>query len=214
MRKPVLTAALVLSVVLLSTAEGTSVKSMSLEDLVKGADRIFLGTAIKRTCRANPNDRWIPIWTDIGFQDIKMLRGKAETSLVVSVGGGRIGERAVRVAGMPEVRVGQRYLVFLSGEKSPCPFLGWGQGVFRISKDPRYVADVVSTAEGEPIREVKGGRFILVPKEEREGKKKPHRLTVTELESQVVVRVRRREAAEREAEAKRKAEERAAEEGR
>jgi len=184
-------------------AEATTVERLSFDDLVRKAERIFVGRVDSVRCRAETAPEKPPIWTDVKFRDVTKVKGDVAASVTISLAGGRYGKRALRFAGMPRFEEGMRYAVFLHGEEGKvCPVLGWGQGQFRVVRTE--AGDVVRTADGTPIREIRGGAVLTVPPDAE--KDDGVRLTADELLKSVEVRMRRHAAEAREAKAREEAE--------
>ena len=196
---------------LVATATGTSVKKLTLDDVVRHADLIFVGTAAEKTSRKDADDEHFPIWTDVRFDRLTVLKGGARPSYTVAMAGGRVGKKALFVTGMPEFEVGRRYVVCVRAtKKGPCPFIGWGQGVFRVVDETDRTEPFLEDAEGVPLKEVRGGRILRVREDEDEGT----RLGLSRFTEDLVKRHARHEAEARERRARERAAAKAGEEKR
>lgn len=183
----------------LAPADATSYKRLELDDLVRGAGTIAIGTVTERSFRETPDHELIAIWTDVRLEKLTFLKGEVTRSLSLTLPGGRVGKRGVRVCGMPELALAGRFLIFLAeGEGGFCPFLGWGQGVYRLVRDEETGTDLVENWQGVPIREVKGGRLVLAPEREEDEGEERTRLTLADFREEIETRLRRAEAEERE----------------
>jgi len=122
----------------LSLAQATRVKFVSLEELVRGSDRIFSGTCIAVQDTTVPDTR-VPV-TQYTFKVTERLKGNLEDTVVVSQIGVRTprtqGDRAVvfRIPGMPVYQIGEEVTLFLVSE-SPLGLsspVGLSQGAFTV----------------------------------------------------------------------------------
>jgi hypothetical protein len=149
---PGLLAPLVAAVLLVglpaSPANGSIVQALELDELVARADRIILGRVLfsesfQRT------DGQFSTWHRIEVE--REIRGGApdETEVIVETLGGEIGDIAMRVAGEPSFRVGERVLVFIrdGGPYTAFRPVGMGQGVMRVRME-RGAETVTQSREG------------------------------------------------------------------
>jgi hypothetical protein len=71
--------------------------------------------------------------------------------------GGRIGDREMRVTGVPDFVVGERVIVFVSQDRSEfVPIVGVSQGTFRVVTDPGSGDQVVAPADVERLTRMNG----------------------------------------------------------
>jgi len=181
----------------LTTASGTSVKRIFLDELAREADLIFAGTVEKITPRKAREGERIPVWTEIRLGEITAVKGAPGKSHTLTVAGGEAGGVKVRVTGMPTLETARRYLVFVRSKGQPiCPFVGWGQGVFRLARDEKSGLELVRTEAGSPLARIKGGRLVPVAPDDED----PTRLTFEAFREDVEARMRRHAAEEREKE--------------
>ena len=114
--------------------EATTVKQLSLEQMVRGSHRIILGR------RASQETYWnktrTRILTATRFAVTEDLKGESRgTATVVTVGGTMDGMTLV-VSGTPQFREHEEVLLFLEAGKSGNWILvGLSQGMFRITAD-------------------------------------------------------------------------------
>lgn len=115
-----------------SPSDASIVQALELEELVDGSDRIFLGRVAYSESFEYPNGQ-IGTWHRIVVE--RDIRGTAaEQEVMVETLGGTIGDLGMRVAGEPELTVGERVVVFghAGGELEAIRPVGMGQGVMRV----------------------------------------------------------------------------------
>ncbi|HYO16494.1 MAG TPA: hypothetical protein VE685_25130 [Thermoanaerobaculia bacterium] len=114
----------------------TTLPPMDLEDLADQAGLIFTGTAVHSEVVLSKDGKFP--FTFVTFQVEETLKGAVRNGeLTLRFHGGVVGDEAVVVAGMPELTVGQKYLLFVRGNgTSAFPVVGWRQGQFRFTQEP------------------------------------------------------------------------------
>lgn len=115
-------------------AAATVVASMSTAAQATAADRIFVGTVASVTSRRKADH---PQWfeTVVRFTVEETVAGTIPASVELVYSGGEVGGIRQRVDGMPELAVGERYVVLLEPEQTPpltSPFVGFNQGLYRV----------------------------------------------------------------------------------
>jgi hypothetical protein len=115
----------------------TTMRGLSLSNLVTEADAVVLGRALAIETLENSRGR---IFRQVSFQVDSYILGQGPATVVVRLLGGRIGRRAVAVSGEAELTVGQEAVLFL--ERRPRAeegyvVLGMTQGMFRVIADQR-----------------------------------------------------------------------------
>ena len=111
-------------------ASATTLSRLRFEELAQQA------TDVARLRCLSAEARWEngEIWTDTRFEVV-----------TIRTVGGTIGGLHSRVEGVPEFRAGEEVYVFLWGrEGEPHRILGWSQGTFRIARDARTGAEIVT----------------------------------------------------------------------
>ncbi len=128
-------------------ADATTVTSMTTAAQATAADRIFVGTVAAVTARPNAK-RPQYFETVVQFSVDETVAGrvsKVGSVVEVVLSGGEIGGIRQRVEEMPELVVGERYVVLLEADQSPrltSPFVGFNQGLYRVVGDARASAVV------------------------------------------------------------------------
>jgi hypothetical protein len=85
------------------------------------------------------------IWTETRFEVLELHKGALGHAITVRMLGGRAGSLYSRVDGVPAFRTGEEVYLFLWGHPGePYRVLGWSQGTFRISHDPRSEVEKVT----------------------------------------------------------------------
>jgi hypothetical protein len=125
-------------------ADATTVASMTTAAQATAADRIFVGTVTAVTTRANAK-RPQYFETVVRFHVDESVAGAAGAEVEIVLSGGEMGGIRQRVDDMPELAVGERYVVLLAADQSPrltSPFVGFNQGLYRVVGDARASAVV------------------------------------------------------------------------
>lgn len=110
-------------------AAAHSFAGKSFRQLVTEADHVFLGTVTAITPERLPSG---VIVSHVSLVDVSAVKGGHPPS-VVTVLGGTIDGQGMRVAGIPEFQLHQRYLLFERGNgRDAYPFVGGTNGVFKV----------------------------------------------------------------------------------
>lgn len=124
----------------LGRARATVMEAMSLADLARASDRVVLARV--GSARAS----WVSgrIVTDVDVQIETALRGPAApTTIRVRLPGGIVGDVGQQLAGAPELRAGERYVLFLrNGDPGVYFTVGLSQGVLPVRSARVWPADV------------------------------------------------------------------------
>jgi len=85
------------------------------------------------------------IYRYIKLRDVNAIEGAIESSTItIRVVGGTIDDRTLAVIGSPEFIEGEEVILFVSdNDQRAVPFVGWGQGVFKVKKqnDKKVITD-------------------------------------------------------------------------
>jgi len=139
----------------------TVVAPLTLEEIVRAADRIIIATVAEARCEPSIEGRSID--TVFVLDDLRSLKGTPLTSSTYTFRqrGGRIGDREVLFPGAPEIQARGRYILFLHEDgRILSPIVGLRLGCFRIIDG--HIADdagnpVVGIRAGRPVVRVKPG---------------------------------------------------------
>jgi hypothetical protein len=129
-------------------------EAVTFAQLVKTAQRIFVGNVVavdsfRADRRGNPRIR-----TRVTFSVDETLRGSGMVTVLEFLGG-TVGDLTLEVADQPQFSVGERYVVFaLDGDQWVNPVVGATQGLLRVSRDARDGTARVLTAGRAPLASV------------------------------------------------------------
>lgn len=137
-RRGPLLALMVTSLLLGRPAAATVVLPMDFDTQCASAARIFVGTVRAVESRRNPAaPRYFE--TLVRFAVDEVVAGDAEAEITLRFAGGTIGDERQSIDGMPEFRVGERYVVLADrDDDSPLvsPLVGFNQGLYRVVPAP------------------------------------------------------------------------------
>ncbi len=130
-------------------AGASVVPPLGFERLVRTAELVFTGEVV------DVNARWVDtptgraIVTAVTFRVERMLKGDPRVTVTLDFLGGRIGDLTLDVAGVPRFEIGQRAVICARGAgPHVSPIVGFNQGRFRVTRDPRTGRDHVTTHDG------------------------------------------------------------------
>lgn len=127
--------------------------ALTLDDLVSQAPTIVVATVTARRADWEFYGSSRLIITTITLEIEQTLKGSAPRTLQVEVMGGTIGDETQRVSHVPEFRVRERDVLFLSGHPhSVSPLVGSDQGRFRVVNESASGVARVVTAGFQPLR--------------------------------------------------------------
>jgi hypothetical protein len=137
---------LALSCVVASSALATSAVALSLEDLTRESNAIYVGTVRSVEARWTRDQR--RIITDTTIEISEVLKGRAQTTAVIMQPGGALGEIGQKVIGVAEFQVGEEVVVFLESRGENFTVSGLAQGKLTVerSSDGRSVFAIPTQA--------------------------------------------------------------------
>ena len=122
---------------LIGSASASMVLPLGLDRLHGDAKLVFLGECLSNSVEFDQQSNRVVTYTT--FEAIETYKGKAGGSFTIKQIGGNLPEAnlSVRIPGVPQFEVGQRYVVFLPpasklGFSSP---VGLSQGKFMVNTD-------------------------------------------------------------------------------
>ena len=130
-----------------SPADASTVRSVSVAELVASAELVFDGRVVALAVEG----AGAAIRTCARFEVIELLKGPAAPGpLELCFAGGRANGIRRRVAGVALPELGERGFYFVADQGAPTvhPLVGWSQGHFRVSPAP---LEVVTTEDGQPV---------------------------------------------------------------
>ncbi len=136
----------VLSVLVAVPAAATSVIAKSFVAMCSEADEIFAATVSDVRSYRRDDGR---IWTAVRFEDLRWVAGGDSVDKELHFAGGKLGDRAEVVGGMPRFEIGQRVVLFVRATAAMSPIVGFHQGCFGIRQ--ANGEDVIVTVGGNPV---------------------------------------------------------------
>ena len=140
----------VCTLVFAGVAGSTTVIPPTFDALVNSATSVFVGEAITVRSRWAAAPRGRVIMTDVTFKVEEVWKGNLGAVTMLEFMGGTIDGLTMEVVGMPEFAVGQRNVLFVSGERSVSPLVGFMYGRMKIERDFSGV-DRVRTHDGRSL---------------------------------------------------------------
>lgn len=128
-------------------AWGTTVLQLTEEDLVSRADLVVQGRVLE--VRSFWNKEKTTIFSEARIQVEDAVVGKASPIVIVRTVGGQVGDVRIELAGGPELKAGDRQLIFLKRQgDGALRILGGRQGQYRIRSNAQGIEMVIPLAEG------------------------------------------------------------------
>ncbi len=116
---------------LFAPLQATVLVPATLEELSREAHTIVRGRVVATDAIATGD--WRSIETVVTLATEGALKGSVGSAVQFRMPGGQVGRYRRVVLGAPELRVGQRVIVFLTDRRADLPYvIGLGQGVFRL----------------------------------------------------------------------------------
>jgi hypothetical protein len=130
-------------------ASATIVPPVSFETLVQTADVVFAGDVVQVEPRWVDTGSGRAIVTRVTFRVDRVLKGSPRLQVALDLLGGRVGDTALLVPGVPQFAVGERVIVCArDGGGQVSPIVGFNQGRFRVTRDPQTGREYVTTHDG------------------------------------------------------------------
>lgn len=151
MKRTLLMCAIV-CVVAARSAFSTTVIAPTFDELVSKAETIFVGEAVDARSVLETTRDGRRIVTIVTFDVSRVIKGSVGLRTQLTFLGGTVGDETMEIAGMPKFRVGDRDVLFVSGEGgSASPLIGMWHGRFRIEADPAGGESLVRAFDGKPL---------------------------------------------------------------
>jgi hypothetical protein len=141
---------LICTLVAAGAARSTTVIPPSFDALVTGANTVFVGEVMAVRARWQPSRQGRAIFTDVTFRVEDVWKGGVGAVTMLEFMGGTIDGSTMDVVGMPTFRVGQRAVLFVSGERAVSPLVGFWHGRMRVERDP-FGVDRVRMNDGSSL---------------------------------------------------------------
>lgn len=187
-------AGLAVALVAASSALATTIRRLSLTEVVHQADEIFVGTVQDRRFLSGDPETQV-ILTEVTFAKLRVLKGDVRTStLRYRFAGGTLGDRTLSVSGMPKFEDGKRYVLFANATDDwICPAVGWSQGRYTVKTEKSTGQDILCDSDGRPVYLFVNGAPRTKPR--REGDRPMRLSTFLKRVSHLVERAKRRQQA-------------------
>ncbi len=146
-------------------AQATSVVPPSFPELVAEAEAIYRGTVTSMEARrvARPDGGNV-VKTFVTFTVDRVLKGAAQSEVVLEFLGGTVGDDSLEVTGMPKFAVGQREFVFVQKNGTQlCPLVGLMHGRYRVLRDADGARDYVARDNGAPLTDTAEVALPMTP---------------------------------------------------
>jgi hypothetical protein len=159
-RKPEAVLTILLGLLLIGSAHATSVRQVSVEQMLAGSDFLFEGRVVSQQARAlGPAGGKGIIYTDVTFEVLDVIKGEypGDTVTLSFMGGSLEGVR-MHVSEMRLPQMGEKGIYFVESMKrhQVHPLYGWDQGHYLV--EPRAGGgETVKTRAGKPVYGVKRG---------------------------------------------------------
>lgn len=135
-----------------SAARATAQTPMSLDEMIVAAPAIVVATVESRRAEYEYYGSSRLIITKVTLRVEESIKGSLPRTVVVEVLGGTLGDQTLHVSHVPEFRVGDRDVLFLSNAPhAVSPLVGSDQGRFRVLADNETGTARVVTAGFEPL---------------------------------------------------------------
>lgn len=139
-----------------ATAGATSVRQLSLEELLEGAELVFEGRVVDiatHSLEAGSGGVGGLVYTTVTFEILDLVKGEyAQPTLTLSFLGGSAGGRSLVVEEMRLPAAGERGIYFVESlaRRQVHPLYGWSQGHFLVVSDPD-MGERVMTSDSQSI---------------------------------------------------------------
>ncbi len=158
--------------------EAATVEAMTLEEMARRADMIFIGRSVGS--RADWNAQHTRIYTHTSFEVERFLKGGAgERSMTIRLWGGQLGPLRSVVPGTPDFTNGEQVLLFCVGSGARVlTLLGLALGKFTLTESDA----------GERIlkRDISGLILVNYRTDSIEAGSPPTRYLLSEVESRIL----------------------------
>lgn len=135
-----------------ASAHATSVMPPSFSELVAEADTIARGTVTAVDARWVDVDSRHVIKTYVTFAVEKALKGTPANVVTLEFLGGTVGPETLRVSGMPQFAVGDREILFISGNGVRfCPLVRMMHGRYRVRDDAATNRSYIARDDNTPL---------------------------------------------------------------
>jgi hypothetical protein len=169
-RKVLAVAVLMLTVISmwLPSAHATRILKKDLRQLAGESAMIVIGTVVGMAYEPDPKEG--VVFTKVRFARLRAIKGeqyvtRVDKELTLWFQGGLAADGAMEyIVGMPQLQLGQSYLLFLrGGEWTMNPIAGWRQGAFRLVPGPSKDSQMILTLDDAVVMGVRDSELELHP---------------------------------------------------
>ncbi|MCF3649703.1 hypothetical protein [Synoicihabitans lomoniglobus] len=163
----------ILVLMLLPTSAGlaTSLRPITFPELATRAEDVVHARVTRVHAFADVYEGRPLVRTAVEFEVLASVDGVVrERGLTLRFLGGSVGNKTMRVDGMPTFRRGEEVVLFLhQGERQACPLVGWGNGRYNVVREPASGASYLTRDDGRvlPTIEAVDQRLRTGPQSER-----------------------------------------------
>ncbi len=170
-----------LMLLMAASATATTLRRLTLEQVVEGSSEIMVATVTRTTAVADDGPREL-IFTNVELGSLDVWSGEiADATVSYRFAGGTVGGRTLHVPGVPKLVPGTRYVLFLDAEADwLCPTVGWIQGCYELRRDAKTGVTYVRDSGGRLVYGFAAGLPVLKP-----STKRPRALTEVEFQVEV-----------------------------
>lgn len=189
-------ALIVVSAVTIPFARATSVIAPTFAELVAEAETVVRGVVTEIHAEEFDSPQGKGVRTLVTLRVERALKGAPGETVTLSILGGTVGKRTLKVVGLPQFQLGQRQIVFFANNgRVICPLIGAGYGRYHVKTDAATQRDYVVRDNQVPLTSTDE---ITLPLETTavtaRVKSSADALTLTAFESQVIDALGRGEA--------------------
>lgn len=163
-------------------AEATISRAIAFDDKVENAASIVVGRLVSQQSQWDPAREWILTYST--FEIEKTLKGAPAQQMTIVTPGGRVGNIAQEVVGVPKFRSGDEHVLFVRNSQAGATVLYLEQGAYRVEKNDRGERIVQPLVSSAVLVDTQRGKAV-VPESAR---------PLSEFEGKVRETIRRREA--------------------
>lgn len=152
---------LVLLVIGASLLSASTVVPLGFTELSKLANRVVVGRIERITSYEDAQSG--RILSRVEIAPSRSLTGSPLSPLSFDMTGGAVGDRRQWISGFPQLKAGDRVVLFLAEDTSTPlgPTVGLWQGVFFIENDPVSGAEAISDHRRGPVSEIRGEEIVV-----------------------------------------------------
>lgn len=137
------------------TAPAMTVIAPTFDELVNSSDVVLRGVVSQIRTITVPTPEGEAIRTLVTLRVERALKGAPESEVTLSFLGGKVGRRTLRIVGMPTFTVGERQVLFVSGNgRVICPLYAAGHGRYFVRQDPATGQEYITRNDHAPLAAV------------------------------------------------------------